>query len=182
MSMESSSTVLSSSLAVLFLLFSFTQAREFMVGGNANSWKIPSSGNGSLNQWAEANRFRIGDSLVWNYDSQKDSVLQVTKDAYEHCNTSDPIAAFKDGSTKVALHRSGPFYFISGAEGHCQKGQKLIVVVLSPRNGAIVFAPAPAPVALEGPAVAPTSGGHSLRNGFVGAFAVLGCLFAIVLL
>ncbi|KAL7239253.1 hypothetical protein ACSBR2_005200 [Camellia fascicularis] len=41
------------------------------------------------------------------------------------------MAEHKDDNTKVKLNRSGPFYFISGEEGHCDKGQKLIVVVMS---------------------------------------------------
>ncbi|THU49982.1 hypothetical protein C4D60_Mb06t15290 [Musa balbisiana] len=41
------------------------------------------------------------------------------------------------------FNRSGPFYFISGAAGHCAHGQKLIVVVLATRNP--IPSPPPAP-------------------------------------
>nr|DAD30264.1 TPA_asm: hypothetical protein HUJ06_031732 [Nelumbo nucifera] len=69
----------------------------------------------SLSLWGfAATRFRIGDSLVWKYDTQKDSILQVTKEVYTACNTSNSIAAYKDGNTKVELAWSGPFYFING--------------------------------------------------------------------
>jgi len=63
--------------------------------------------------------------------------LQVNKEDYANCNSSNPVEQYNDGNTKVKLDRPGPFYFISGAKGHCEKGQKLIVVE-------------------EGPAVAPT--------------------------
>ncbi|KAE8672060.1 nuclear nucleic acid-binding protein C1D [Hibiscus syriacus] len=53
----------------------------------------------------------------------------------------------------------GPFYFISGAKGHCEQGQKLVVVVLSPRHSYTGISPAPSPAEIEGPAVAPTSNG-----------------------
>lgn len=69
--------------------------------------------------------------LVWKYDPKEESVLQVTKEGYDKCNTSSPIKEHKDGNTKVELEHSGPFYFISGSHGNCEKGEKLIVVVLS---------------------------------------------------
>lgn len=115
--------------------------------------------------------------LVWKYDSKKDSVLQVNKKDYVTCNTSSPIEEYKDGNnTKVELHKSGPFYFISGAEGNCEKGQKLIVVVMSHKHHrrSFVVSPAPSPVGFDGPAVAPTSGATSLRGGLVVAVGVLG--------
>ncbi|KAK9996203.1 hypothetical protein SO802_020889 [Lithocarpus litseifolius] len=138
------------------LFISFTEARELLIGGNNNAWKIPSSKSESLNKWAEASRFQIGDSL--DYDS---------------CSTSSPIAVYKDGNTKVKLDKSGPFYFISGAEGQCEKGQKLVIVVLSGRHGFFHVSPAPSPVEFEGLAMALTSGGTSLKGRFMVIFGVL---------
>jgi hypothetical protein len=111
---------------------------------------------------------------AWKYDGQKDSVLQVTKEAYASCNTTSPIEEYKDGNTKVKLDRSGPFYFISGAEGHCEKGQKFVVVVLSQKQRHTGISPAPSPAEFEGgPAVAPTSSAYTLRGGFLVALGVL---------
>lgn len=109
---------------------------------------------------------------VWSYDGGKDSVLHVTKEDYVNCNTSNPIATYKDGNTKLLLDRSGPFYFISGAGGHCEKGQKLVVVVLSPRHRYTGISPAPSPVEFEGPAVAPTSSATTLQGGLMVALWV----------
>lgn len=103
-------------------------------------------------------------------------MLQVSKKDYETCNTSSPIAAHKDGNTKVKLERSGAYYFISGAEGHCQKGQKLIVVVMSARSQFMGVSPAPSPMEFEGPAVAPTSSCVSLKSGLVVMLGVLTAL------
>lgn len=100
-------------------------------------------------------------------------MLQVSEKDFESCSTSSPIAVYKDGSTKVKLDRSGSFYFISGAEGHCEKGQKLVTVVLSLRRQFSYVSPAPSPVEFEGPAVAPTSGGASLRGGLMVVFGFL---------
>ncbi|KAF5749508.1 putative Early nodulin-like protein 15 [Tripterygium wilfordii] len=171
--MASHTALLLPSLLLIFLfnIITLTEGRDILIGGKSNGWKIPSSESDSLNKWAQASRFQIGDSLVWNYDQSKDSVLQVSKKDYETCNTSNPLAAFKDGNTKVKLERSGAYYFISGAEGHCEEGQKLIIVVLSSRPGRfIAMSPAPSPVEFEGPAaaaVAPTSDSATLRGGLV---------------
>ncbi|XAR69983.1 hypothetical protein NMG60_11001782 [Bertholletia excelsa] len=132
-------------------LFSSTSTKlEYLVGGKTDAWQIPSSESDSLNKWAESSRFLIGDSLVWKYDGEKDSVLQVSKKGYVHCNTSSPIA------------ESGPFYFISGAEGHCMQGQKMIVVVMSAKHRSIW---------IESPAIAPTSGAAGLRRGLLMALS-----------
>ncbi|KAL9442872.1 hypothetical protein AB3S75_016269 [Citrus x aurantiifolia] len=173
--LASSSLVLTS--LVLFSI-SFCEARDILVGGKTDSWKIPSSQSDSLNQWAEKTRFQIGDSLVWKYDATRDSVLQVTKEAYLSCNTSSPFAEYRDGNTKVKLNKSGPFYFISGTKGSCEKGQKLIVVVMSSRRRYTGISPAPAPMEFDGPAVAPTSSAASFRASLVLA---LGGLLAWVL-
>ncbi|WOK95052.1 early nodulin-like protein 1 [Canna indica] len=177
------SSLNSHSLLCLLILAIFTssEAKDFLVGGNENAWRVPPTTTDSLNQWAENNRFQVGDSLVWKYDAGKDSVLQVTREAYLSCNKSSPIAEHKDGATVVELRRSGAYYFISGAEGACEEGEKLIVVVLSDRHSlrALGLAPAPAPAEYEGPAVAPTSG--AARSTAAAAAAALSTGMMVVL-
>ncbi|KAJ6383076.1 hypothetical protein OIU77_031490 [Salix suchowensis] len=161
-------------LVLMSFFVGLSQAKDVLVGGKTDAWKIPSSeSSDSLNKWAEAARFLVGDSLVWKYDGQKDSVLQVTKESYASCNTTNPIEEYKDGNTKVNLDRSGPFYFISGAQGHCEKGQKLAVVVLSQKHRYTGISPSPSPAEFDGPAVAPTSSASTLRGGFLVALGVL---------
>ena len=111
---------------------------------------------------------------VFSYEAGKDSVLQVTRESYEKCNTTSPKASYNDGNTKVKLEQPGPVYFISGKEGHCQKSQKLRLVVVSPRSSA--FSPAPSPS--DGPAVAPSSGAAKLT----GVFSVVGLLLGFLAL
>ncbi|XP_008794359.1 early nodulin-like protein 3 [Phoenix dactylifera] len=170
---------------VLLLIVGSSEAKDFLVGGNTEAWKIPSSPSETLNQWAEANRFLVGDSLVWKYDGKKDSVLEVTREGYLSCTTSSPIAEHKDGSTVVKLPRSGPYYFISGAEGACEKGEKLIVVVISERlHRYRGISPAPSPLEYDGPAMAPVSSGQKLAGGItgglVGVLAVIGMVARIL--
>lgn len=102
-------------------------------------------------------------------------MLQVTREGYQSCKTSNPIAAYKGGNVTVKLERSGPFYFISGEEGHCEKGEKLIVVALSERKRGGGISPAPSPLGIAGPAIAPTGGSSGLvvlKSGFVGILMV----------
>ncbi|KAK9284586.1 hypothetical protein L1049_023762 [Liquidambar formosana] len=108
-----------------------TQAYKFFVGGK-DGWKLNPSEN--FNHWAERNRFQVNDTLFFNYNKGSDSVLVVTKDDYYKCNTKNPIKALTDGDSVFEFNRSGPFFFISGNAGSCEKDQKLIIVVLAVRN------------------------------------------------
>ncbi|KAJ7981602.1 Early nodulin-like protein [Quillaja saponaria] len=119
-----------------FCLTLFVQkgaATEFVVGG-PKGWSVPSDAL-SYNQWAEKSRFQKGDSLVFNYQSGKDSVLQVNSDDYNNCNTNASAPKFSDGHTVFKFYQSGPHYFISGNKDNCLKNEKLAVVVLANRSG-----------------------------------------------
>ncbi|XP_021746302.1 early nodulin-like protein 3 [Chenopodium quinoa] len=175
------------SLVLTIALFSsFAEAKDHLVGGTSDAWKVPSSQSDSLNKWAEKQRFQIGDNLVWKYDNKQDSVLQVTREAYLSCNTSSPVAEYKDGQTKVELKKPGPYYFISGTQANCEKGEKVIVVVMSARSrrsGAAspAFAPSPSPNSeAETPAVAPTSGASGAKGSAV--MVVVGVLAGFLMM
>nr|XP_025621492.1 uncharacterized protein LOC112712789 [Arachis hypogaea] len=79
-------------------------ARDFKVGDHLG-WHEPGPNNISYYiQWAQRNRFQIGDSLVFEY--QNDSVLVVEKWKYFHCDTNNPITFYDDGnSTHMAILR-----------------------------------------------------------------------------
>ncbi|KAJ0264578.1 Phytocyanin domain-containing protein [Hirschfeldia incana] len=149
-------------LMCLFMIVNKTCAREFAVGG-ATGWTVP-SGSQVYSQWAEQSRFQIGDSLLFVYQPNQDSVLQVTRDAYDSCNTDAPTAKFADGKTSFALTHSGPYYFISGNKDNCKKNEKLVVIVMADRNGnnnttssPPLPSPAPAPSSLPpSPELAPS--------------------------
>ncbi|CAN8284209.1 unnamed protein product [Cochlearia groenlandica] len=180
--MASSSSSSTLSMAIIFsfiFLYSLAAANEVAVGGNSGDWKIPSSSSShSFTEWAQKSRFKVGDFIVFKYESGKDSVLEVREEAYKSCNTTNPLASYTDGETKVKLDRSGPFYFISGVNGHCEKGQKLRLVVVSLRRH-VAISPAPSPVEFEdGPAMAPalTSGSVRLSGG---SYVVLCLVFGL---
>ncbi|XP_010249435.2 PREDICTED: early nodulin-like protein 1 [Nelumbo nucifera] len=84
------------------------------------------------NEWASKNRFQIGDAIRFKY--KKDSVMAVSDSDYKRCNSTYPIFFSNNGNTLYRLDHSGLFYFISGASGHCERGQKMIIKVMSPED------------------------------------------------
>ncbi|CAL0323633.1 unnamed protein product [Lupinus luteus] len=147
-------------------------ATKYYVGG-AEGWVLKP--NVSYNDWASKTRFIVNDSLYFKYQIDHDSVLVVTKEAYDTCNTTHPIHAMEHGDSETKLDKPGPFYFISGKVDHCKLGQKLTVVVLS-------SGPAPSPShgshdhpGHYAPAPAPTSGSASVTlSGSVAVALALG--------
>ncbi|GAV60657.1 Cu_bind_like domain-containing protein [Cephalotus follicularis] len=140
----------------VLLIMQKGSAREFKVGGS-KGWAIPDNST-SYNQWAESNRFQIGDSLLFVYPSGQDSVLHVNRDAYTNCTTQGE--KYTDGHTVFTFNQSGPFYFISGNKENCLKNEKLVTVVLADRssrtsNATTVSPPSPAPAGMQSPPAGP---------------------------
>lgn len=57
--------------------------------------------------------------------------MAVTDAEYKKCNSTRPIFFSNTGNTVYRFNHSGSFYFISGVSGHCEKGQRMIVKVMS---------------------------------------------------
>lgn len=69
--------------------------------------------------------------LKLGFRYKKDSVMEVTNEEYKRCNSTQPSFFSNTGNTVFQFNRSGTFYFISGASGHCEKGQRMIVKVMA---------------------------------------------------
>ncbi|XP_062152161.1 early nodulin-like protein 21 [Alnus glutinosa] len=128
---------MSSTAVILFLLTIFPSLHHFSVSsfefqvGGTQGWVVPPANDSKIyNDWASENRFQVGDTLCFKY--RKDSVMQVNETDYKRCNSSHPNFFSNTGNTVFEFDYSGPFYFISGASGHCEKGQRMIVKVISP--------------------------------------------------
>ncbi|PUZ50955.1 hypothetical protein GQ55_6G119900 [Panicum hallii var. hallii] len=190
--------------SVVLAVAAAAEARDFVVGGADDAWKALAQPD-ALTKWASINRFHVGDNLVFKLGgAADDSVLEVTRNDYNRCSTAAPLATHKatagGAAATVPLPRSGPYYFVGGAPGSCQKGERLLLVVLSEKHGrgrmrglAPVLAPAPAPEAesplaasfIGGPAAAPApatgAAGRTAASAgtgalLLGATAVLGAL------
>ncbi|XP_058751322.1 early nodulin-like protein 21 [Vicia villosa] len=110
------------------LQFSFVDSHEFQVG-DLKGWVVPPPNDTDIyNIWASNFRFQVGDSIIFKY--KKDSVMEVGKENYNDCNATQPTFFSNNGDTEFKFGHSGTFYFISGASGHCEKGQKMIVRVM----------------------------------------------------
>ncbi|KAK9056955.1 hypothetical protein SSX86_024320 [Deinandra increscens subsp. villosa] len=140
------------SLCIFFLFFftllCFSDAYSFNVGSK-DGWTLHPSE--SYNQWSSRLRFIVNDNLHFKYNSGSDSVLEVSKSDYDSCNTNSPITALNGGDSVFNLNRPGPFYFISGNKSNCDQGQKLMVVVISPKKKQTPPAGAPAPAKSSSP-------------------------------
>lgn len=62
---------------------------------------------------------------AFEYNSLFHSVLEVSREDYESCNTQSPMKSYTTGKDSITLESSDPRYFICGAPGHCQMGMKL---------------------------------------------------------
>ncbi|XP_076947996.1 early nodulin-like protein 2 [Bidens hawaiensis] len=123
------------SLCIFFLLFStllyFSNAFNLTVGGN-DGWTLHPTE--SYSQWSGRLRFNVNDTLHFKYNGKSDSVMEVNKANYDTCNTNNSITTLTGGDSFFILNRPGPFYFISGNKSSCNQGQKVTVVVVSPRK------------------------------------------------
>ncbi|XP_076906858.1 early nodulin-like protein 2 isoform X2 [Bidens hawaiensis] len=115
----------------LATVWCFCDARDLNVGGK-DGWVLHPSE--SYSQWSSRLRFIVNDNLHFKYDGSKDSVLVVKKEDYDSCNTKSPIATLTGGDLVYNLNRPGSFYFISGNKANCDQGQKLTVVVITPKG------------------------------------------------
>ncbi|KAK8913586.1 Early nodulin-like protein 1 [Platanthera zijinensis] len=134
--MAATTTVSMAAGELLLLLLSLlslstlpAHSTEFAVAGDGN-WTIPSSKDSEFyNKWAAANRFQVGDTIHFKY--KKDSVMVVSEKDYNKCSSIHPIFFSNTGKTEFALEKPGLFYFISGVDGHCERGEKMIIKVMA---------------------------------------------------
>ncbi|KAF3434861.1 hypothetical protein FNV43_RR21948 [Rhamnella rubrinervis] len=84
----------------------------------------------SYDHWAYSKIFQVGDTLVFTYKKQMHNVMQVSREAFETCNSSvSPIAVYNSSSDSIPLQTPGDWYFICGVPGHCQAGMRLAIKV-----------------------------------------------------
>ncbi|CAL5402824.1 unnamed protein product [Camellia sinensis] len=141
----------------ILLLIQKGGAYQFKVG-DSNGWTLPTDYSAlNYDKWAQKNRFQVGDTLLFVYPADKDSMFEVNCDDYRNCNTANPIAKHSDGHTVFKFSQSGPFYFISGVKDNCLKKEKLHVIVMADRsnNQTTVASPPPSGSSTKTPAPAP---------------------------
>ncbi|KAJ4964847.1 hypothetical protein NE237_016696 [Protea cynaroides] len=73
-----------------------------------------------------------GEVLI--FDFAFTCVLLVRGSEFDHCDSMHPLFFSNDGNIVYQFDCSRFFYFISGVSGHCKRGQKMIVRVMSPKD------------------------------------------------
>ncbi|KAH8486520.1 hypothetical protein H0E87_025505 [Populus deltoides] len=99
----------------LFLAVIFTSLRylsvysfEYQIGGNEN-WVVPPAIDIRIYvDWALGNRFQVGDTFSFNF-------LGVH-------------LFLRRFQVKEGFRHEASSYFISGVSGHCEKGQRMIII------------------------------------------------------
>lgn len=145
--MGSFQTFLCVLLVTLSNIISLSNAYSFSAGGK-DGWIL--SPSESYDAWSKRQRFIIGDIITFKYTQGVDSVLAVNKNDFDTCNINNPITKMDDGNSVFKLDKAGPFYFISGNKSNCDQGQKLNLIVISPKTHHMVspVASPPAPAAM----------------------------------
>ncbi|KAF8766105.1 hypothetical protein HU200_007600 [Digitaria exilis] len=132
-------------------------AADYVVGDPTGGW----DGKTDYKSWAAAQTFAPGDTLTFKYNSYH-NVLEVTKEAFEACTTTNPITFDNSGTTTVLLTMPGTRYFICGGPGHCLNGMKMEVQVADRPAPTTPSSPPPLPTppppthAKDQPAMAPS--------------------------
>ncbi|KAM7515401.1 hypothetical protein LguiA_004984 [Lonicera macranthoides] len=103
-------------------------AVQYVVGDDVG-W----STTGNYGAWAAGKIFNVGDTLVFNYNSNFHSVDEVTQDFFTTCMTGDALNSYTGGFNIVALNKPGPKYFVCPTPGHCAL-MKLAINVVDPKK------------------------------------------------
>ncbi|KAH1089421.1 hypothetical protein J1N35_016678 [Gossypium stocksii] len=146
-------------VAAVVALLQFSHAAVYKVGDSAGWTSI---GNLDYKQWSATKTFQVGDIIRFEYNAQFHNVMRVTHPMYKACNASAPLATYTTGNDTINITTKGHHYFICGAPGHCQAGQKVDINVLRTSETAPTTAPegstaASVPFA-SSPAPSPSSG------------------------
>ncbi|KAJ0790716.1 putative Phytocyanin domain, cupredoxin [Helianthus annuus] len=132
-------------LMVVLSNVSFGSAKDYTVGDTAG-WAL----SVDYTKWAKGKTFKVGDSLVFNYDTSH-TVDLVSSSDYTTCTIGNSIASYNSGTTTIALNTTGSHYYICGIMGHCSGGMKLRIKVTSDGS------PSPAPTPSSIPADSPST-------------------------
>ncbi|KAJ7961917.1 Blue copper protein [Quillaja saponaria] len=127
---------LAAALLVLLLAVPTVYGVDHIVGDNTG-WSL----QGDYKTYAAGQTFRVGDNLVFNYDSNH-KVDVVDEDGYNSCSSSNALQSHGDGNTKIPLTSPGKMYFICPTIGHCTGGMKLAIDVVAATSGTSPTTPA----------------------------------------
>ncbi|KAF5466750.1 hypothetical protein F2P56_016650 [Juglans regia] len=128
--MEKFTSVVAVFGVVVVLLLQCAAAQTVHVVGDSIGWRVPTGGASAYETWAASKQFVVGDILLFNFATNEHDVLQVPKESYDSCSSSNPIGdTITTGPVNITLSTAGTHYYICTIGRHCQSGQKLAVTV-----------------------------------------------------
>ncbi|KAG0590847.1 hypothetical protein KC19_1G131000 [Ceratodon purpureus] len=128
-----------------------SHAVQHVVGGDVQKWAFLQANSPITfyNDWAANQTFTTGDTMLFTYNNNTHSVVEVATQAdFDACNLQANISKYYSGADSVFISKAGTSFFICGTPTHCGQGMKVSIVA----TGATVAAP-PSPV-VQGPAPA----------------------------
>ncbi|KAG7998048.1 hypothetical protein I3843_01G239300 [Carya illinoinensis] len=145
-------------IAAVFL--QCAKAQTVHVVGDSIGWTVPTGGASSYQTWAASKQFVVGDILLFNFVTNAHDVLQVPKESYDSCSSSNPIGdIITTGPINVTLSTASTHYYICTVGRHCLSGQKISVTVSSSPSVVPPTSTSTPPSTLTNPATpSPTSG------------------------
>ncbi|CAK8571341.1 unnamed protein product [Lathyrus sativus] len=132
----------------MILFSSIAMAADHIVG-DEKGWTV----DFNYTQWAQDKVFRVGDNLVFNYDSSKHNVFKVNGTLFQNCVFPPQNEALTSGKDIIQLKTDGKKWYICGKANHCAARQMKLVINV-----------------LEEGAPSPSSSGHSLVSTIFGVF------------
>ncbi|KAF3434418.1 hypothetical protein FNV43_RR25521 [Rhamnella rubrinervis] len=116
---------------------------QYSVGDSL--WTIPPTPD-YFSNWSTSIFFKIGDSLVFDFETGFFNVIQVSKQEYERCTALNPMKMIFRGPAILSLSESGVFYFMCNISNYCILGQKISITVHDcPTHNPSVLSPSPSP-------------------------------------
>ncbi|KAL2230185.1 UNVERIFIED_CONTAM: Early nodulin-16 [Sesamum indicum] len=146
-----------SCVVLMFLMMAFLEGSMgavYKVGDSAG-W---TNTGVDYEKWASAHTFKVGDTVVFNYDKESNDVTRVTQENYETCNSNDPIETFNSGDDELEYSTPGNFYYICSFPNRCLNNKQKVEINVSPSGNDTTPSP-PAGTSTSPPGTSPSSPG-----------------------
>ncbi|XP_059287366.1 cucumber peeling cupredoxin-like isoform X1 [Lycium ferocissimum] len=111
------------------ILLQVTTAQTVHVVGEDTAWIIPLNGPTAYESWASDRTFKVGDTLVFNFNALNHGVQEVSRASFEGCNMDNAIGEALMTSPANFTLTPGEHYYICTDIKHCEAGQRLAITV-----------------------------------------------------
>jgi hypothetical protein len=99
-----------------------------VVGGRLG-WNVLRGGAAAYQTWASNQTFAVGDILEFNFINNTHNVAELTRAAYESCNTNTTLSLTTTSPARITLTTAGEHFFTCTFPQHCSLGQQLAINV-----------------------------------------------------